>query len=131
MRRFQKGEAADPAKVLSLSKRYGELDGEMSYLYATAFANVAWCSTVDDKYPTGMRTTCLSKFTGRLLELLAPDVVILSGGAVGDHEAEIRRFAPKAHIIRTLHYAHREAGEVEAAAIANVRHAIGTLPRAL
>ena len=52
-------------------------------------------------------------------------------GLVGDHEAEIRRFAPKAHIIRTLHYAHREAGEVEAAAIANVRHAIGTLPRAL
>ena len=41
MRRFQKGEAADHAKVLSLSKRYGELDGEMSYLYATAFANVA------------------------------------------------------------------------------------------
>ena len=41
MRRFQKGEVADHAKVLSLSKRYGELDGEMSYLYATAFANVA------------------------------------------------------------------------------------------
>ena len=27
-------------KVQALSKRYGELDGEMSYLYATAFAAV-------------------------------------------------------------------------------------------
>ena len=38
LRRFQKGESADKDKVLALSKRYGELDGEMSYLYATAFA---------------------------------------------------------------------------------------------
>jgi hypothetical protein len=40
LRHFQKGEPADKPKVLSLSKRYGELDGEMSYLYATAFAKV-------------------------------------------------------------------------------------------
>ena len=40
LRRFQKGESADKDKVLSLSRRYGELDGEMSYLYATAFAEV-------------------------------------------------------------------------------------------
>ena len=40
LRRFQKDESADRDKVLALSKRYGELDGEMSYLYATAFADV-------------------------------------------------------------------------------------------
>jgi Spy/CpxP family protein refolding chaperone len=40
LRRFQNGQAADKDKVLSLSRRYGELDGEMSYLYATAFAQV-------------------------------------------------------------------------------------------
>jgi len=40
LRRFRSGESADRDKVLSLSKRYGELDGEMSYLYATAFAEV-------------------------------------------------------------------------------------------
>lgn len=40
LRRFLKGESADQSKVLALSRRYGELDGEMSYLYATAFANV-------------------------------------------------------------------------------------------
>lgn len=40
LRRFLKGEVADYDKVLSLSKRYGELDGSLSYLYATTFAKV-------------------------------------------------------------------------------------------
>jgi hypothetical protein len=40
LRRFLKGESADEKKVLFLSRRYGELDGEMSYLYATAFAEI-------------------------------------------------------------------------------------------
>jgi len=40
LRRFLKGEMADKSKVLALSKRYGELDGNLSYLYATAFAKV-------------------------------------------------------------------------------------------
>jgi len=40
LRRFLKGETADQNKVLALSKRYGELDGNLSYLYATAFARV-------------------------------------------------------------------------------------------
>ena len=40
LRRFLKGERADEARVLSLSRRYGELDGPLSYLYATAFAKV-------------------------------------------------------------------------------------------
>lgn len=40
LRRFLHGETADEAKVLALSKRYGELDGGMSYLYATAFGAI-------------------------------------------------------------------------------------------
>jgi len=40
LRRFLKGEQADRDKVLALGKRYGELDGEVSYLYASAFAKV-------------------------------------------------------------------------------------------
>jgi hypothetical protein len=40
LRRFQAGDSADEARVIALSRRYGELDGEMSYLYATAFAKV-------------------------------------------------------------------------------------------
>ena len=49
LRRFMTGEAADRAKVVSLSKRYGELDGEMSYLYATAFAKVGQTLTALQK----------------------------------------------------------------------------------
>ncbi len=49
LRRFQKGESADQDKVLALSKRYGELDGEMSYLYATAFAKVGKTLTAQQK----------------------------------------------------------------------------------
>ncbi len=49
LRRFQKGETADKDKVLALSRRYGELDGEMSYLYATAFAKVGQTLTAEQK----------------------------------------------------------------------------------
>jgi Raf kinase inhibitor-like YbhB/YbcL family protein len=40
LRKFLKGETADKQKVLALGRRYGELDGEMSWMYATAFAKV-------------------------------------------------------------------------------------------
>jgi len=40
LRRFQKGETASQENVLALSRKYGELDGEMAYFYATAFAAV-------------------------------------------------------------------------------------------
>ena len=58
LRRFQNGESADQARVLSMSKRYGELDGEMSYLYATAFAEVGRTLTTPQKQKlAGLRTT--------------------------------------------------------------------------
>ena len=40
LRRLLAGEAARLEQVLAWSRRYGELDGELSYLYATAFAAV-------------------------------------------------------------------------------------------
>ncbi len=40
LRKFLKGETPDKANVVALGRRYGELDGEMSWLYATAFAKV-------------------------------------------------------------------------------------------
>jgi hypothetical protein len=49
LRRFPKGEIADKTKVLALSKRYGELDGEMSYLYAVAFAKVGQTLSAQQK----------------------------------------------------------------------------------
>jgi len=49
LRRFQKGETANRTRVLALSKRYGELDGEMSYHYAVAFANVGRTLSAEQK----------------------------------------------------------------------------------
>jgi phosphatidylethanolamine-binding protein (PEBP) family uncharacterized protein len=40
---------ADQSRVLALSRRYGELDGEISYFYAKAFAEVARTLTADQK----------------------------------------------------------------------------------
>lgn len=40
LRKFMDGKTPDKAKVLKLGRRYGELDGEVSYLYASAFAKV-------------------------------------------------------------------------------------------
>ena len=40
LRQLLRGEAADPAKVQAASKRYGELDGRLSYRYAMAFARL-------------------------------------------------------------------------------------------
>ncbi|MFN8093480.1 MAG: hypothetical protein U0599_14900 [Vicinamibacteria bacterium] len=40
LRRLQTADLADESTVTALSRRYGALDGEMSYLYATAFASV-------------------------------------------------------------------------------------------
>ena len=49
LRRFMTGDSADRAKVVALSRRYGELDGELSYTYATRFAEVARTLTADQK----------------------------------------------------------------------------------
>jgi len=46
MRKLLKGEQADKAKVLALGRRYGELDGEVSWYYAMAFAKVNRTLTV-------------------------------------------------------------------------------------
>jgi hypothetical protein len=56
LRRFLKGEAANENKVLSLSRRYGELDGEISYLYAKAFAKAGQSLTAGQRQTlAGMR----------------------------------------------------------------------------
>ena len=49
LRRFMKEDAVGKDNVLSLSRRYGELDGEISYYYCTAFAEVAKTLTADQK----------------------------------------------------------------------------------
>ena len=68
LRRFPKGEIADKEKVLALSRRYGELDGGMSYLYATAFASVGRTLTAQQKETLSrMRATSPSDPRGPFL----------------------------------------------------------------
>jgi Spy/CpxP family protein refolding chaperone len=40
LRKFLDGKTPDKAKVLSLGRRYGQLDGQMSWYYASAFAKI-------------------------------------------------------------------------------------------
>ena len=40
LRKFISSQSPDKASILSLSERYGELDGELSYYYATIFSEV-------------------------------------------------------------------------------------------
>jgi len=49
LRKFLAGGQADKAKVLALGRRYGALDGEMSWIYATAFAKVGRTLTPEQK----------------------------------------------------------------------------------
>jgi Spy/CpxP family protein refolding chaperone len=49
LRRFLSGGQPDRAKVLALGRRYGELDGEVSYAYATAFVQVSKTLTAEQR----------------------------------------------------------------------------------
>lgn len=49
LRKFLTGGAADRAKVTALGRRYGELDGELAWLYATTFAMVAATLTPEQR----------------------------------------------------------------------------------
>jgi len=49
LRKFLSGSKADKTKVLALGRRYGELDGEMSWIYATAFATVGRTLTPEQR----------------------------------------------------------------------------------
>jgi len=62
LRKPLKGGAADKAKVLALGRRYGELDGELSYQYAVAFAKVNR-SLTDEQRKTLVKLRNLDGYT--------------------------------------------------------------------
>ena len=49
LRKFLTAGIADSASVIALSKRYGEMDGQLSYFYATNFAQIYKSLTSDQK----------------------------------------------------------------------------------
>jgi Spy/CpxP family protein refolding chaperone len=49
LRKFLQGQTPDKTKLIALGRRYGELDGEMSWYYTTAFAKVNKTLTADQR----------------------------------------------------------------------------------
>ena len=47
--KLRDGGTAEEKMIIALSRRYGQLDGEMSWMYATAFAKVGQTLTADQK----------------------------------------------------------------------------------
>ena len=62
LRKFLQGQTPDKARVIALGRRYGKLDGKMSWLYATAFAKVAKSLTQDQQISL-MKLRNLSGYT--------------------------------------------------------------------
>jgi hypothetical protein len=91
-----------------------------------AFANIAWCSTSGNEHPAKMLDECYSRHTERLLSILKPHVVFLSGTAVHRFSSRIKNSLPKAQIINILNYAHRKGREYEAQEAKMVRSLLKT-----
>lgn len=49
LRKYLKGEAADRNMVIELGRQYGKLDGDLSWMYTVAFANVNRTLTADQR----------------------------------------------------------------------------------
>jgi len=86
-----------------------------------ALANVAWCATLGDRYPANMLKTCFSRHTGRLLQILSPDFLLVSGSSAHDFVEQIGLDLPGAKIVPTLHYAHRKGQAAQTRELERVR----------
>lgn len=82
-------------------------------LSKTALANIAWCSDRNNRYPRAMLAACYDTFTENLLDLLEPNIVLLSGSATHAFADKIKQALPKSMIVKTLHYAHRKGYNAE------------------
>jgi hypothetical protein len=90
-----------------------------------AFANIAWCGTLDNRYPRRMLDKCLSRHTGPLLHILEPEVVLLSGQSTHRFKGCIEERLPQARVICMWHFAHRKG---EAAWARECRRVKAALP---
>src|SRR5437016_6005197 len=94
-----------------------------------AFANVAWCSTRGNHYPPEMLHTCFTRHTSELLQILRPDIVLLSGASVRRFAKKINKLLPSATIITTFHFAHRKGKQAWLTEAARVRRRIQVLSK--
>jgi hypothetical protein len=84
--------------------------------------NIPWCPTEGNKYPRTMLNHCFERRTSRLLETLAPHVVLLSGIEIHRFQWRISQLLPRAKVIPMLHYKNRgsiAAKQAECARVLN------------
>lgn len=72
-----------------------------------AFVNLAWCATLGNKYPTTMLRECIGRHTAPLLEILEPDVMLLSGTKTWGMRGELGAICNDALLVEIPHYAYR------------------------
>lgn len=86
-----------------------------------AFINVAWCATRGNKYPREMLENCFHRHSLPMLQVLAPDVVLLSGSGTHRFSLAITEARPESTVISMMHYAHREGAAAESNELARIR----------
>jgi hypothetical protein len=97
------------------------IDGLGLNLDEVAFANVAWCGTAENRYPRTMLERCFERHTAPLLDLLRPNVILASGGPTHRFAKRAAKLIPGTHVIKILHYAHREGRIVERKELLKIR----------
>jgi hypothetical protein len=93
-------------------------------LDSIALANIAWCSAAKNEWPKQMLSQCFQLHTVKLLQIIYPNVVLLSGSATHHYANEIRRALPNCRVVKTMHYAHREGKQRERAELLRVKNEI-------
>lgn len=83
-----------------------------------ALTNIAWCPTAGNLYPSKMLATCFERHTRELLNLLAPDVVLLCGSNTHPFASLMPR---NSEVFSLLHYAHREGNAAQLAQLNDPR----------
>jgi hypothetical protein len=95
-----------------------------------AFANIAWCSTRSNKYPSEMLDACFERHTRHLLQILNPSCILLSRPAIRLFSRRIKGILPSAHIIQMPHYRWRKGAKAWKKESARIRRELSKISQA-
>jgi hypothetical protein len=134
IREFREGKT-ELDRIMDRQRRGMEANGQFRRFYVhalglefddIAFANVAWCATAANNYPGWMLRKCFALHTGKLAQILRPDVVLASGRPVHAFARSVCDLLPSTRIIKMLHYRHREGRAAQQQELMRVRLALKT-----
>lgn len=100
------------------------LDGIGLALDEIAFANIAWCATEKNRYPSSVLNRCFERHTKVLLKLLSPDILLVSGVRARVYRQKIQRVLPRSRIEPISHYAHRKGCHFSNTELGRVREVL-------